>query len=142
MSAFTGRITDLQARGPIAQVNIAISAAAESALTTAGQAIPPPVQVTALVDTGASVTAISQGIAQQLGLQPVGMQPVSTPSNPSANMPLYAVRVVINTVVFEVTAIEAAGLAVQGIGALLGREVLSQAVFVYIGYANEFTIAL
>lgn len=142
MPAFTGRTTDLRARGPIAQVNIAVSAAAESALMAAGQAIPPPIQVTALIDTGASVTAISQGIAQQLGLQPVGMQPVSTPSSPSANMPLYAIRVVLNNVVFEVTAIEATGLAVQGIGALLGRDVLSQAVFVYIGYANEFTIAL
>jgi predicted aspartyl protease len=142
MAAFTGRISDLRARGPVATINIAVSAAAESALTAAGQAIPQPVQVTALIDTGASVTAISQGIAQQLGLQPVGIQSVSTPSSPSANMPLYAIRVVLNTVVFDVTAIEANGLAAQGIGALLGRDVLSQAVFVYIGYANEFTIAL
>lgn len=142
MPAFTGRSSDLQARGPVAQVNIAVSAAAETALTGAGEAVPPPVQVAALIDTGASVTAISQGIAQQLGLQPVGVLPVTTPSSLRADMPLYAIRVVLNNVVFEVTAIEATALAAQGIGALLGRDVLRQAVFIYIGYANEFTIAL
>jgi hypothetical protein len=42
----------------------------------------------------------------------------------------------------QVTALIDTGLAGQGIGALLGRDVLHQAVFVYIGYLNEFTIAL
>jgi predicted aspartyl protease len=143
MPAFTGRPQDLQARGPVAQVNIAVSAAAETALSAAGQTVPTPIPVAALIDTGASVTAISQGIAQQLGLQPVGVLPVSTPSSVNTNMPLYAIRVLLApNVVFEVTAIEATGLAAQGIGALLGRDVLKQAVFIYIGYANEFTIAI
>jgi predicted aspartyl protease len=142
MPAFTGRITDLRARGPLAQISLAVSGAAETALRAAGDAVPPPVQLTALIDTGAATTAIRQGVAQQLGLLPVGVRPISTPSSTRADMPIYAIRVVLNTVVFEVTAIEATGLAVQGIDALLGRDVLAQAVFVYIGYANEFTIAL
>jgi predicted aspartyl protease len=142
MPAFTGRMPDLQARGPIIRVSIAVSAAAEAALTSAGQLAPTPVQVDALIDTGASLTAISQGIAQQLGLQPVGIQPITASSSASIDMPLYAIRVVLSDMVFEVTAIEAAGPAEQGIGALLGRDVLSRAVFVYIGYANEFTIAI
>jgi hypothetical protein len=140
--AFTGRRGDLQARGPIIDVSIAVTAAADAALTAAGQAIPPPIQVTALIDTGATGSAIARGIAQQLGLQPVAVINVTTPSSSNVPMPAYAVRLLLpNTIIFETTAIEAE-LAGQGIGALIGRDVLSQAVLVYIGYANEFTIAL
>lgn len=142
MPAFTGRITDLRGRGPVLQANIAVAAAAEKALTDAGQPIPAPVQVTALIDTGATGSAISKGIAQRLGLQPVGVIPVSTPSSANVPMSLYAIRFLLpNTLVFETTAIEAE-LQDQGIGALIGRDVLSQAVLVYIGYANEFTLAM
>jgi predicted aspartyl protease len=142
MPAFTTRITEMQRRGPLVQVNIAVAAAAEQALTSAGQPVPPPVAATALIDTGATGSAISRGIAQQLGLQPVGAIPVSTPSSASVIMAQYAIRLLLpNSIVFETTAIEAQ-LAGQGIGALIGRDVLAQAVFVYIGYTNEFTIAL
>jgi len=142
MPAFTGRITDLRARGPILQASIAVAAAAEKALTDAGQPVPAPVQVTALIDTGATGSAISKGTAQQLGLQPVGVIPVSTPSSAKVPMSLFAIRFLLpNSLIFETTAIEAQ-LQGQGIDALIGRDVLSQAVLVYIGYANEFTLAI
>lgn len=142
MPAFTGRRGDLQARGPTIDVSIAVTAAAEAAFTAAGETLPPPVPVTALIDSGATGNAIARGVAQQLRLQPVGVVNVSTPSTASVPMPTYAVRLLLpNTIVLETTAIEAE-LANQGIGALIGRDVLSQAVFVYIGYANEFTIAI
>jgi hypothetical protein len=142
MPAFTGRVTDLRGQGPAVQLSIAVTAAAEAALTAAGQPVPPPVQAAALIDTGATGSAIAQGIAQQLGLQPVGVTPVSTPSSANVPMPIYAVRLLLpSSIVYEVTAIEAQ-LANQGIGALIGRDVLSQAVLVYVGYMNEFTLAL
>jgi hypothetical protein len=94
-----------------------------------------------LVDTGATASAIARGVARKLGLQPVGVIPVNTPSSTGTVMPLYAVRLLLpNNIVFETTAIEAQ-LQGQGIGGLVGRDVLSQAVFVYIGYINQFTIA-
>jgi len=142
MPAFTGRPPDLRARGPLLQVNITVTSAAEDALTAASQPVPPPVQVPALIDTGATGSAIAPGIAQQLGLQPVGVMNVSTPSSSNVPMPVYAIRLLLpNTIMFETTAVEAQ-LQGQGIGALIGRDVLSQAVLVYIGYANEFTIAM
>lgn len=142
MPAFTGRRGDLQAVGPTIDISIAVSAAAEVALNAAGETVAPPVSVTALVDTGATGSAIARGVAQQLGLQPVAIVNVSTPSSANVPMPAYAVRLLLpNTIIFETTAIEAE-LAGQGIGALIGRDVLSQAVLVYIGYINEFTIAI
>jgi hypothetical protein len=142
MPAFTWRQADLRAQGPTATVSIAVTAAAQAALTTAGDTAPAPVQVTAMIDTGATGTAIAPGIAQQLSLQPVGITLVSTPSSANVPMPQYAIRLLLApTVIFETTAIEAP-LHGQAIQALIGRDVLSQAVLVYIGYANEFTIAL
>ncbi len=56
---------------------------------------------------------------------------------------MYAVRLMLSpTVVFETTATEAESIRAQGLDALIGRDVLSQAVFVYIGYVNQFTIAV
>ena len=53
----------------------------------------------------------------------------------------YAVRLVFpNNVVFESTVIEAP-LQGQPIQCLVGRDVLSQAVLVYIGYGNLFSLS-
>jgi hypothetical protein len=121
---------------------VAVIQAAEVVMRSAGQPVPAPVAITAQIDTGASGSAIQQGVAQQLGLQPVGVTPISTPSSTNVPMPLYAVRLLLpNTIVYETTAIEAP-MQGQGIQALIGRDVLSQAVLVYIGYANQFTIAI
>ncbi len=91
-----------------------------------------------MIDTGATNTVIRQGIAQQLGLQPVGVTYINTPS--STNVPCYEylIRLVFpNNVVGETTAIEAP-LKDQHI---LGREVLAHGVFVYIGHSNLFSLS-
>ena len=107
----------------------------------AGQQVPVPVTVSALIDTGATTSAIDRGTAQQLGLQPVGAILISTPSTAGVQVPQYAVRFLLPAgVVFETTAIEAT-LAGQNIGALIGRDVLSRAVFVYVGYGGHCTIS-
>jgi predicted aspartyl protease len=119
-----------------------VSDAAQQALIAANQPVPTPVQVDALIDTGATGSVIASGIAQQLGLQPVGVVPVSTPSSSNVPMATYAVRLLLpGGIIFETTAIEAP-MQGQGIGALIGRDVLANAVLVYIGYMNEFTISI
>jgi hypothetical protein len=64
VAAFTGRVTDLRAQGPIVSVSIGVTEAASTALTNAGQPVPQPVTVTAMVDTGASGSVITRGVAQ------------------------------------------------------------------------------
>jgi predicted aspartyl protease len=108
-------------------------------MTAAGETVPQPAQVNALIDTGASGSAIARGIAQKLGLQPVGVIAVNTPSGTS-QMTEYAVRIGFGPVAFDAVVIESE-LAVQGIEALLGRDVLSMGVFIYHGRLNEFTLA-
>ncbi|MEA2491535.1 MAG: hypothetical protein QOH21_3327 [Acidobacteriota bacterium] len=102
-----------------------------------------PVQVTALVDTGASGTVLNPAIIRQLGLNPVGTALIHTPSTTA---PVQCNRYQINVyfpqgvVVEDVVAIEAP-LGGQSIQCLIGRDVLRNGLLVYVGHANQFTLA-
>ncbi len=75
-----------------------------------------------MIDTGATGSVIQNGLAAQLGLKP-------------------AVRLLFpNNVTFETTVIETP-LQGQQIRCLIGRDVLSQGVLVYIGYSNLFSLS-
>jgi hypothetical protein len=94
-----------------------------------------------MIDTGATGSVIQQGLAAQLGLNPVGLVQIHTPSSTNVVCYEYAVRLVFpNNVVFEGTVIEAP-LQGQHIQCLIGRDVLAQAVLVYIGYSNLFSLS-
>ncbi len=94
-----------------------------------------------MIDTGATGSVIQPAVAQQLGLQPIGVVAISTPS--SENIPCfqYIVRLLFpNNVIAEAVAIEAP-LRGQQIQCLIGRDVLAHGVFVYTGYINKFTLS-
>jgi len=94
-----------------------------------------------MIDTGASGTVINPAIPQQLNLNPVGVTFINTPSHANVRCYQYPVRVVFpNNVIAETIAI-AAPLQGQAIQCLIGRDLLRHAVFVYIGYANLFTLS-
>lgn len=122
-------------------LEIAVQQAAQQALTNAGSPVPSPVTISALVDTGASGSLIQHGVAQQLGLNPIGVVPVNTPSSQGVQCPVFAVRFLFpNSIVYEGSVIEAP-LQGQNIQGLIGRDVLRHAVLVYIGYTNQFTLS-
>lgn len=141
MPSFTATIPNLQTVGPVVDVHLAVGSSVEAALKASGQTIPSPVQLTAMIDTGASGTVIRQGLANQLGLHPVGVTAITTPS--STNVPCYeyVVQLVFpNNVVVGTTAIEAP-LQGQHIQCLIGRNVLAHGVLIYIGYNNLFSLS-
>jgi predicted aspartyl protease len=139
--SFTAALPNLHAAGPVVDMRIAVGVAAEAALRRARAPVPSPVAVLAMIDTGATNTVIRQGLAQQLGLHPVGVTYINTPSSSNVACYEYLVRLVFpNNVVGETTAIEAP-LRDQHIQCLIGREVLAHGVFVYIGYSNLFSLS-
>jgi Aspartyl protease len=139
--SFTVEIPNLQADGPVVELRIAVGSAVETALRAANAPIPPPVAVPAMIDTGATKSVIRQGIAVQLGLNPVGVTYINTPSSTNVLCSEYLVRFVFpGNVLYEGTAIEAP-LQGQHIQCLIGRDVLSHAVLVYIGYRNLFSLS-
>jgi hypothetical protein len=131
----------LQRYGPVIDVGVTISAADEAALRAAGRPVPAPVTVPALIDTGAAISGITAATATLLGLLPVGERLIATPATAAARMTIYTVRFVLPAGEELETRAAEAELAGHGTGAILGRDVLAHAVFVYIGYTGQCTIA-
>jgi hypothetical protein len=113
----------------------------EAVLRASSTAVPAPIQVVAMIDTGATGSVIRQGLAAQLGLNPVGVTYINTPSSTNVSCYEYLVQILFpNNVLIETTALEAP-LQGQHIQCLIGRDVLANAVLVYIGYANLFSLS-
>jgi hypothetical protein len=91
MAIFTQTTTDLERVGPVANIFLSIASGAEEAFKRAGQNIPSALSVQAMIDTGAEVSVIKKGLADKLGIHPVGTNQVATPSS-SVRCPVYAVR--------------------------------------------------
>lgn len=141
MPSFTSQVPNLQAVGPVVDLRIAVGTAVEAVLRTSSAPIPPPVPAVAMIDTGATGSVIRQDLAAQLGLNPVGMTYINTPSSTNVACYEYLVRLVFpNNVLFETTVLEAPLLG-QHIQCLIGRDVLAHAVLVYIGYGNLFSLS-
>lgn len=73
----------------------------------------------------------------------MGVVTVNTPSSSGVSAPVYPISLVFpnGLRVDGVNAIEMP-LIGQNIECLIGRDVLSQAVLIYVGYTNTFTISL
>jgi len=141
MPSFTAQLPNLQAMGPLVEMRIWVGTPVEEALKKADRKIPEPVAARGMIDTGATGSVIQPAIAQQLGLQPVGVVSISTPSSENVPCLQYPVRLIFpNNVIVEALTIEAP-LRGQHIQCLVGRDVLAHGVLVYTGYINQFTLS-
>jgi hypothetical protein len=136
-------LADIVTLGPMMDVVLRPTQALIDVLQAAGQNLPVPVQAVAMVDTGATGTVITPTIAQKLGLQPVGVVQMGTPSTTQAiTANQYNIDMILpqGVTLASVMAIEAP-LGGQHIQCLIGRDVLRHGVLIYIGYANQFTLS-
>jgi predicted aspartyl protease len=142
LPTFTSTVADLVAAGPGLQISVGPSRELINALTPLGARIPSPHLVAALIDTGAHSTVLNPDVISRLGIKPVGVAAIVTPSTTAA---LTCNRFHINVyfsedfVVENVFAIEApmGGVPYQ---CLIGRDILRLATLIYTGPRNEFTI--
>jgi hypothetical protein len=140
--SFTSQSPDLLGDGPIVDLSLAVSGPLEAALLEAGEAVPPPIRITGLIDTGAARSVIAAGLVEELGLRPVGTTRISTPS--SADVPCYTYRLRLlfpNLAVQEVTVIEAPLRHGLTFDCLIARDVLAHGILIYLGTANSFTLS-
>lgn len=141
MPSFTSQVPDLQDAGPIVEAHIDATDEEKASIAASGREAHGPVGMLAVVDTGASNTVIQVGLAQSLGLEPVGTRLMNTPSSADFECLEYNVRIVLpNDVGFQLPVLEAP-LEDQNIQCMIGRDILAQAVLVYIGYNNQFTLS-
>ena len=139
---------DLRALGAIIDVEISPVASVIQATIDAGGAVPAPIKMSAQIDTGASRSVIQTGIAQKLGLRPVGVKFVHTASALNFRCERYSLRVtylptsgLMVPVTFNATFTEAP-LRGKNFQCLIGRDFLAKAVFTYIGPTNSFVLSL
>ncbi|MEA2166415.1 MAG: Aspartyl protease [Thermoanaerobaculia bacterium] len=142
MPTFTSTVADLLATGPGLQISVGPSRELINALTPLGARVASPQLVTALIDTGAHSTVLNPDVVSRLGIRPVGVAAIVTPSTTAA---LICNRYHINVyfsedfVVENVFAIEApmGGVPYQ---CLIGRDILRRATLIYSGRQNQFTL--
>ena len=134
--------------GPLLTIGIALPGAFKTAETESQPATITPCQ--ALVDTGASVTCISREIAQKIGLQPRGKLPMSSASE-TREMNSYLVDIAItfgDPTAGVMSAVKHSMIVMefeansQHYQALLGRDIIDQALFSIAGYDKRFTICM
>lgn len=141
MPSFTTQVPNLHGVGPVVEVRLAVGTIIEEVLRQNNQAIPTPLPVLSMIDTGATGTVIQESLINQLNLNPVGATLITTPSSTNVQCYEYLMRILFpNNVVVE-TVVIAAPLQGQHIQCLIGRDVLRHGVFIYTGYIDTFTLS-
>lgn len=140
MPVFSAESPDLEVDGPIIEVTLDLVPSARQALVDAGSPVPASVKASALIDTGASGTAVKKDLLMPLGLHPVGAMAVTTPTSQDISCPLYAVQLTMPNGFLEITVIEAP-LQGQNIQVLIGRDILKHGLLIYQGHSSQFTLS-
>ncbi len=141
MPSFTHRIQNLQQVGPVVEVVITPSVQFLQTLKVSPSDVK-AIKVLAMIDTGATGTVIQTGIANQLGINPVGTTYINTPSTSNVLCNQFDVQIVFpNNVNIMSIVVTEAQLQGQHIQCLIGRDVLQHGVFIYTGYDNSFTLS-
>jgi predicted aspartyl protease len=129
---------------------IGVSQARRAALVAAGEAVPNPISIQGLIDTGANCLCVDPSVLGQLNLTPTGSGPVTTPTTGAqpATADQYDVSIVIplsaSTAPFvqhTIAAVSAELLGAQGFHAIIGLSVLQHCLVTYDGKNGLFSIA-
>jgi hypothetical protein len=136
-------------QGLIVQAAVMLSHARREALTEAGQQLPAPQYLAAMLDTGASISAIDPNALSALGLTPTGQCEIHTPSTQGVPVTTdtYDVCIAIiagregDTHFISNTIQVTASLLSGGIQALIGTDILKSCILTYNGADNCFTLA-
>jgi len=134
----------LMVEGPQLDVEVHIPKPLEELFIKQGKSIPKPAVGRALIDTGASICAVDDSVITSLGVQPVGVADVRTPTG-SAQQNQYPVTFIFpgtNLPTLNIQAAIGSALSSQGFIALIGRDALGSVVFTYNGTGGFFTFAL
>ena len=139
----------LQDDGALVEVMLGWSISRARQLRAALRPVPPPVQMRALIDTGADTTCVDASLVEQLGLPFGGTTPVNLPAHGGLTFSsLFNASVTIlhpsgrprdNLAVLDLSIVEL-DLAALGYQALVGRDVLARCRFLYDGPKNTFQL--
>ncbi|MEW5936932.1 MAG: retroviral-like aspartic protease family protein [Candidatus Thermoplasmatota archaeon] len=108
MPSFTTQVPNLQELGPIVETRIIVGKVLEDILKRDSKSIPNPMPIHAMIDTGATRTVVREDLVKQLGLNPVGVTSITTPSSTNVQCYEYLIRLILpNHITIETVAIAA-----------------------------------
>ncbi len=146
-----GSITEdptlLRLAGPLLNVEISIPTALAQLYNQIKKPIPPPITGWALLDTGAYRTCVDNHTIQSLGVSAVGLEPTLTPAG-KKDQNTYPAHFKFPGTNIDLDFGEVIGADLKGqtfnnqpIIALVGRDILSECVFIFNGKAGMYTLA-
>ena len=139
--SFTFPLPYLREDGPLCQVILKPSQATAKKLKEEKRKVP-SMRVLALIDTGASSTAISGKVINTLKLVPHGTVKIYTSNKNAEIRNEYDIALAFNRDVrLPVLRVFAANLRHRRIDCLIGRDVLQHGLFIYNGSENQVTLS-
>ena len=137
--------------GAIFSVVVKVSGPRERELKSVGAAVPQPLILKGMIDTGASCSCVDPNSILALGLLPRARVVCVTPSTDEngTTVDQYEIGVALASistqgqgfVSFPSILAVGANLSHQGFDILIGRDILSHCLLVYDGRRNQFTLA-
>ncbi|SRR5579883_1251848 len=113
--------------GAIITVRIELGATGEAFLHAAGRPIPPPFPTTALIDPGATHTAVHPMIIDHLGAPQTGRGWMGVPGEPASRVQFHDVRVTLGTYRHPFDdQVEKVVPGTPSVAVLIGRDILKQ----------------
>jgi hypothetical protein len=126
--------------GAIVTIRIELGVVDEASFRASGRTVPPSLATTALIDPGASITAIHPFILDYLGAIQSGERWSSVPGHPETRLASYDVRLTmeIDHPAFEVRVV---GIipATHTVAVLIGRDILKKGTLLFDGENERFS---
>lgn len=136
--------------GPVLQVLVEVARPLAASLRAQGKAVPQPTSGLALIDTGATRSAVDESVIQALGVQPIGVVSIGTAAGVQQQS-VYSARFSFpGTTLPAMEFAQLIGVDLRGhvvphfqapLIALIGRDILSKFVIVYNGPSASVTLA-
>lgn len=129
----------LRRNGALVKVQVGIPKALAEQLAASGQTVPPPITAMGMIDTGASISTVSERVAQEAGLKQVSSVPI-TGVGGTSERPVMAAAVGLTEYGVNVDPIEivAVSIGAPGFEILIGRDILQALELKYTGPHGVF----
>lgn len=142
-AAVSPQVDILKSRGALLEVQIGVPASVASGIAARGGAVPTPKTLVAMIDTGASITAVVPSVANAIGLVQTGAIQLGGIGGTSMR-PVYAASMGFgDPSIPKLDPIQIAGadLPTEDFHVLIGRDVLKYLVLNYDGPRGMFSLA-
>jgi len=131
----------LRSKGALIQVRIGNASVIAAKMREQGSQVPPPKAIMAMIDTGASISAIDSSVAASLGLSQTGSVQVGGVGGVS-QQPVFAAAIEFTDPVisYDPLSLSGASLGAPDFQLLIGRNILCQMILTYDGPRGRFSL--